>query len=547
MSYIWGRALPTSIDDSSFVLSQIQACRLTSHRNYVLIAVAAITLLGFLVRWWTLADHELWLDELLTGAFAHYPAKTIIFGVIDTTPPLYYLLHKIFVFPADDVVSMRLLPLIFGTMTIPVIFLLGRSIAGNAVGLWAAAMLAVWDIHVHHSQDARAYALLFLLVALSATALAHGMRLPGTRRTLLYGTAAALAALAFATHFTAILWICILGATMLLDARFSSRAAGAGPAVLRAAVIGLFLSLPTVFHLLVATSTQSFSWLKVPTFNGLLATWQVLFGPRGEIGIANSILAASMVCGGIAVLSRRGNWQAAILLGCLAAIPAMEFLVSQLKPILMVRTAIVSVIGCIVASAIVLAALPRMAAGVLGGLVVAGQMYALAVPQTAVTARNGVAEGASYLTDNVSAGDVVVFASPMAHAVFVPRLPGNFEGRLLTGNWSAGKLRDYGVPAADHVPWQHRYLSTAHVPNGENPFAEYRPTEPLDPFDQAVRGGDAIWFVQRQGAVRKLTPDMVAKASGLQPVLVQEIGRYEILRFGPSLGDRDRSGKAVDG
>ena len=47
-------------------------------------------------------------------------------------------------------------------LAIPVVFAIGKFVAGNRAGLLASLLLATSVVHVHYSQEARAYALLFL-------------------------------------------------------------------------------------------------------------------------------------------------------------------------------------------------------------------------------------------------------------------------------------------------------------------------------------------------------------------------------------------------
>ena len=56
----------------------------------------------------------------------------------------------------DSTVLVRLPSLVLGTAAIPVVFLLGRRVAGTRVGLFAAAILALSPFAIFYSTEARA-------------------------------------------------------------------------------------------------------------------------------------------------------------------------------------------------------------------------------------------------------------------------------------------------------------------------------------------------------------------------------------------------------
>jgi uncharacterized membrane protein len=81
----------------------------------------------------------------------------------DGFPPLYSLALYAWVAVTGTVESSRWLSVLLGLLAIPVIYLWGRVLAGRSAGELAALLLAISPIHVWYSQEARAYALFFLL------------------------------------------------------------------------------------------------------------------------------------------------------------------------------------------------------------------------------------------------------------------------------------------------------------------------------------------------------------------------------------------------
>jgi 4-amino-4-deoxy-L-arabinose transferase-like glycosyltransferase len=80
-------------------------------------------------------------------------------GHAEWTPPLYYLMLRVWIalFGESNRVF-RVLSLIAGLFAILAVFLLGRAVWNDKVGLVAAGVLAVLPIHIQYSQEVRAYA-----------------------------------------------------------------------------------------------------------------------------------------------------------------------------------------------------------------------------------------------------------------------------------------------------------------------------------------------------------------------------------------------------
>jgi hypothetical protein len=86
----------------------------------------------------------------------------------ESTPPLYYLAAWVWVrvFGAGEA-GLRSLSAVFGTATIVALALIARRVAGDRAGLAAAALCATNPLLIWYSQEARAYALLVALCALT--------------------------------------------------------------------------------------------------------------------------------------------------------------------------------------------------------------------------------------------------------------------------------------------------------------------------------------------------------------------------------------------
>lgn len=116
--------------------------------------------LGFFLRVYRIGSEGLWIDEAFSIWLARQPLAAMVGWVsqVDQHPPLYYaLLHGWIRLAGDGEVAVRILSALCGTLTIPVIYLLGRRVAGEGVGLISALILAVSPFHLRLSQEARMY------------------------------------------------------------------------------------------------------------------------------------------------------------------------------------------------------------------------------------------------------------------------------------------------------------------------------------------------------------------------------------------------------
>ncbi len=136
--------------------------------------------LGGFLRFYRIGSKGLWLDESFSVWLGRRPVVEMLGWLvsIDQHPPLYYtLLHFWMTLTGgggDDVTSVRTLSALFGVLTIPVVYLLGRRLTDDdKVGLLAALILAVSPFHVRFAQEARMYTLLALNASLALYALAR--------------------------------------------------------------------------------------------------------------------------------------------------------------------------------------------------------------------------------------------------------------------------------------------------------------------------------------------------------------------------------------
>src|SRR3954451_12430079 len=165
--------------------------------------LAGITLAGALLRFTTLDVQSYWLDEVATVNIVRHGFGDMLSAVSagESTPQLYYVVawawSKLF---GTGEFGLRSLSAVFGTLTIPLAFVLGRELVGRRTGVIAAALCAFNPLLIWYSQEARSYALMVLLTGLSLLALLRALDDPAPRR-LAWWALASIAAIA--THYFA--------------------------------------------------------------------------------------------------------------------------------------------------------------------------------------------------------------------------------------------------------------------------------------------------------------------------------------------------------
>ncbi|MGH2889396.1 MAG: glycosyltransferase family 39 protein [Solirubrobacteraceae bacterium] len=165
--------------------------------------LAAIVVLGALLRFTTLNEQSLWFDEATTWGIVHHGLGHVLATVprTESTPPLYYVLlwlwSRVF---GTGAVGLRSFSALCGTLTIPIMWAIGRRLVSERVGLVAALLTAVNPLLFWYAQEARSYSLLLLLSAVSLLALVRALQAPSVPRVLWWSIACALA---LASHYYA--------------------------------------------------------------------------------------------------------------------------------------------------------------------------------------------------------------------------------------------------------------------------------------------------------------------------------------------------------
>jgi hypothetical protein len=123
-------------------------------------------ILGFTLRYYRFDQKSLWVDEVHTfnessdgfkGQIRYYEENPT-----SLHPPLFFILTHLFYpfkYPERD---LRIIPLIFGTLSVPMIYFLSKSFSPT-IALPCALSLAFMTYHISLSQDGRSYSFLMFV------------------------------------------------------------------------------------------------------------------------------------------------------------------------------------------------------------------------------------------------------------------------------------------------------------------------------------------------------------------------------------------------
>jgi uncharacterized membrane protein len=133
--------------------------------------LAGLIAIGIVLRFWHLGDWNFQATEMFTLRDSVRPQ-------FHNSRPLGYLLNYYIVRPflPLDEFGLRLLPAIFGVLTIPAMYFVGRRLLGPRPALFAALMVTFSHLMVMYSQLARYWSLVFLLCTIYPFALFIGVR-----------------------------------------------------------------------------------------------------------------------------------------------------------------------------------------------------------------------------------------------------------------------------------------------------------------------------------------------------------------------------------
>ncbi len=129
----------------------------------------AILILGTLLRIYHLETESMTLDEVYSIRLSENSILGIINGLkTDAHPPLYFItLHYWMQLLGNEPLAVRSLSLLFGIISIGIVYRIANLISGPLTGIWSSIIFALSPFYIQYSQQTRGYTLLLLLVLMS--------------------------------------------------------------------------------------------------------------------------------------------------------------------------------------------------------------------------------------------------------------------------------------------------------------------------------------------------------------------------------------------
>jgi len=171
-----------------------------------------IIISGILIRMIKYLDIDLWYDE----ALQIYECYTFGFNQYDALimhPPLNNMVLLCWLKISNSLVWIKLLPVIWGTCALVMVYLVARQLYDRSAGLWALVVMTVLPFHVYYSRDLRVYSFVAFLVIFTWFAF---LKLEEQNNVKWFTILMIAATLAFYSHYFAIFPLTALGICSLL-------------------------------------------------------------------------------------------------------------------------------------------------------------------------------------------------------------------------------------------------------------------------------------------------------------------------------------------
>lgn len=178
-----------------------------------------ITTAGVFLRLLYLGKKSFWTDEGASFVIAHQHWADFWHTIFthEANASLYYFILHFWLHLGNGEFVIRLLSVLAGVATIPIVYLLGKQIYDQSTGLVAAALLAVHPAHVAYSQEARGYSFVVLFAVLSVYFFVRAMQGTATHSWFWYAITTVLAV--YCHSFAVLLIAAQLASLVFMPAR----------------------------------------------------------------------------------------------------------------------------------------------------------------------------------------------------------------------------------------------------------------------------------------------------------------------------------------
>jgi mannosyltransferase len=312
----------------------------------------AIVIASIVLRLLALAYKSFWIDEIASVAIARR-ASQVFWHFLwhdEGNMAAYYVLLRPWLYFGYGEGTVRLLSVIPGVISIPVMYVLGVRLFGRRTALVATLLLALNACAIFVSQEARAYSFVVLAVLLSTYLFVRLVDAPTYRTACAYAVVAGLSCyfhyfcvLAPAAHYAAIMGL-------RADRRPWK------PLILAAAIIALMAA--PILWLIHAQDTGHISWVQAPSWLELYHLGAYLAAASGK-AVGALLLALNLVLAGFFLKGFRtawsdidGRWRWLLVASLVATPIVITLLASIIRPAFYHRFLVICLPGWVLMTAL---------------------------------------------------------------------------------------------------------------------------------------------------------------------------------------------------
>ncbi len=388
--------------------------------------VAGLTVLAAVLRLRALNAKSFWLDEIASVVIARMPENWFWHWLWtqEGNMVLYYVMLRPWIGIHLGEATVRLLSVIPGVASIPLMYLLGKRLFDRKLGLLAALFLTLSTCSVVYSQEARGYSWLLLGVIVSTDLFARLIARPTYAIACAYGVAAGVT---FYFHYFGLL-VPLAHAVALIALPKEGRP---WKPLFVAAGIATILALP-VLWMIHLQPVRHLDWVSKPSWLELYHLGVFLAAESGK-GVGAALLIVELLLIGVffrGLLIRRRSvhaelelWPYALIASGILTPLVFSLLVSVVRPVFFHRFLIICLPAWLLATAVGACSLrerPVRLLAIAGVCVLSFVSTAMSYSRSREDWRGAV----NYLIDNARAQDVVVY----------------YQG---VGDWAAENYRDW--------------------------------------------------------------------------------------------------------
>jgi len=438
--------------------------------------VAGASALAFVLGIIQLGTDSFWVDDGFT--LTHVSLGNADFWRVVTEHEMNAVLYSVFMHGwvqfGDGEAWMRLPSVLFATAAVPVVYLLGRRLFDERVGVTAAFLIAVNAFVVEHAHEARTYAFTLLVATSSVLCLVRYLQEPARGRW--WAWVAVTAALPHA-HFFGLLVVGAEAVAVALRGRLPTPRRGVVGGL---AVVGV-VALPIAVYL--ATGGDKGQVDNAPSLSPVrfVGAFARLVGNGGPVLLGLAAVAIGFALWDAARRRRADGaltertW-ATVLLVTWVAVPILTTAaISTVKPLFGARYFLLVAPALILLVAAGVWAVPWRRAGVaLLGLIAAVSLVATVFfyPRAA---HDDFRAATAYVLDHAEPGDAIVFQpwfTRVTFTVYADRAP---------------ERREALIPLDPDAPW------------GDWLLIDEPPEVTPERAEDLIRGHDRVWVLERAG------------------------------------------------